>query len=65
MKNVQSLMTTSVLSNAAELTARIYEKLHTDALSQGSVGSDQARLALYDASQVYAQQVITTKIEGV
>ena len=58
-------MTTAVLANAAELTARIYEKINSDALSQSYAGSDQARLSLYDASQVYAQQVITAKLEGI
>lgn len=59
MKNKQSVMTTAVLANAAELAGRVIEKLNTDAVSQSLQGTELSRQTTYNHAQVIFQQELT------
>ncbi len=56
MKNKQSVMTAAVLSNGAELAARVIEKLNTDAVSKTLQGTELSRQTIYNTAQVIFQQ---------
>ena len=64
MKNKQSVMTAAVLSNGAELAARVIEKLNTDAISKTLQGTELSRQTVYNTAQVIFQQEITKKVGG-
>ena len=64
MKNKQSVMTAAVLSNGAELAARVIEKLTTDAVSKTLQGTELSRQTIYNTAQVIFQQEVTKKIGG-
>ncbi len=64
MKNKQSVMTAAVLSNGAELAARVIEKLTTDAIAKTLQGTELSRQTIYNTAQVIFQQEITKKIGG-
>ena len=64
MKNKQSVMTAAVLSNGAELAARVIEKLTTDAIAKTLQGTELSRQTIYNTAQVIFQQEVTKKIGG-
>ena len=64
MKNKHSVMTAAVLSNGAELAARVIEKLNTDAISKTLQGTELSRQTVYNTAQVIFQQEITKKVGG-
>lgn len=64
MKNKQSVMTDAVLSNAAELAARVIEKLDTDAVATSVAGNEITRQTTYNTAQVIFQQEIQTTLAG-
>lgn len=64
MKNKQTVMTNAVLANAAELAARIIEKLDTDAVSRTVEGSELTRQTVYNMAQVVFQQEISKQLSG-
>lgn len=64
MKNKQSVMTDAVLSNAAELAARVIEKLNTDAVATSVAGNEITRQTTYNTAQVIFQQEIQTTMAG-
>lgn len=64
MRNKQSVMTTAVLANGAELAARVIEKLNTDAISKTLQGTELSRQTTYNTAQVIFQQEVTKRIGG-
>lgn len=64
MKNKQSVMTDAVLSNAAELAARVIEKLATDAVATSVAGNEITRQTTYNTAQVIFQQEIQATLAG-
>lgn len=64
MKNKQSVMTDAVLSNAAELAARVIEKLDTDAVATTVAGNEITRQTTYNTAQVIFQQEIQATLAG-
>lgn len=65
MKNKQSVMTDAVLSNAAELGARVIEKLNQDAVATSVGDTELSRQTLYNTAQVIFQQEIEKTLNGV
>lgn len=64
MQNKQSVMTSAVLANGAELAARVIEKLSTDAVSKSLQGTEMTRQTIYNTSQVIFQQEIAKTLGG-
>lgn len=64
MKNKQSVMTTAVLANGAELAARTIEKLNTDAVSKTLQGTEISRQTTYNTAQVIFQQEVAKRTGG-
>lgn len=62
MKFKQSVMTAAVLANAAELAARVIEKLNTDAISRSLQGTELSRQTTYNTAQVIFQQEIAKRV---
>lgn len=64
MKNKQSVMTSAVLANGAELAARVIEKINTDAISKTLQGTELSRQTTYNTATVIFQQEVTAKLGG-
>lgn len=62
MRNKQSVMTSAVLANGAELVARVIEKLNTDAVSKTLQGTELSRQTTYNTAQVIFQQEVARKL---